>query len=130
MWWDMGRRDEAQFAVMEQAATDYFPTALREGRYQGFLAHDGDTVVGGGGIVISDWPGVLGQRIPKRAMILNVYVEPQYRRRGIARMLMETMISWCRENHFKNVGLHASDEGRPLYEKLGFKPTNEMRLDL
>jgi hypothetical protein len=43
---------------------------------------------------------------------------------------MEIMISWCREQDFANVGLHASDEGRPLYEKLGFQPTNEMRLDL
>jgi hypothetical protein len=23
--------------------------------------------------------------------------------------------------------LHASDEGRPLYESMGFEPTNEMR---
>jgi hypothetical protein len=40
------------------------------------------------------------------------------------------MIDWCRENGFINVGLHASDEGRPVYEQLGFKPTNEMRLEL
>jgi len=26
------------------------------------------------------------------------------------------------------VNLHASAEGRPLYEKLGFEATNEMRL--
>lgn len=28
------------------------------------------------------------------------------------------------------VSLHASVEGRPLYEGLGFEPTNEMRLGL
>jgi len=27
------------------------------------------------------------------------------------------------------VVLHASDDGRPLYDKLGFTPTNEMRYD-
>ncbi len=131
MWWDMGRRDEAALDLMDRAAGEYFATAVADGSYRGFLALDGKgKVVGGGGIVISAWPGIPGQRKPQRAMILNVYVEREYRRRGIARALMKAMIAWCRENDFANVGLHASDEGRPLYEQLGFKPTNEMRLTL
>ncbi|HZQ17801.1 MAG TPA: GNAT family N-acetyltransferase [Terriglobales bacterium] len=130
MWWDMGRRDETALELMEQAAREYFPSTVRDGSYRAFLAFtENSEVVGGGGIVISAWPGSLGQREPKRAMILNVYVEPEYRRRGIARDLMKTMIAWCKENGFLKVGLHASDEGRPLYESLGFKPTNEMQLD-
>jgi len=80
--------------------------------------------------VISPWPGTLGQRAPQRAMILNMYVEPEYRRRGIARSLVNEMIRWCRGNGFVHVGLHASEAGRPLYEQLGFRPTNEMRLEL
>jgi hypothetical protein len=43
---------------------------------------------------------------------------------------MKVMIAWCRENGFTSVGLHASEEGRPLYEQLSFQPTNEMRLNL
>ena len=131
MWWDMGRRNEAALGLMEEAAQEYFSTAVVQGSYRGFLAvAAGGRVVAGAGIVLSAWPGMLGQRSPRRAMILNMYVEREYRRRGIARALMVNMISWCRENEFKSVGLHASDEGRSLYEQLGFKPTNEMRLDL
>jgi ribosomal protein S18 acetylase RimI-like enzyme len=130
MWFAMGR-DEAALAAVEPVAREYFTRALPNGGYRGFLAVTATgKVIGGGGIVISDWPGLLNQRQPKRAMILNMYVEKEYRRRGIARRLMETMITLCRENEFANVGLHASDEGRPLYEKLGFRATNEMRLDL
>ena len=80
--------------------------------------------------MVSPWPGVLGQRQPQRAMILNMYVEREHRRKGVARALMETMIRWCRENEFAYVGLHASESGRGLYEKLGFQPTDEMRLEL
>ena len=131
MWWDMGRRNENALDRMEKAATEYFSQALPEGGYRGFLAiDDGGSVIGGGGIVISPWPGVLGQREPRRAMILNLYVERDHRRRGVATALMRAMIAWCRENRFASVGLHASDEGRALYEKLGFKATNEMRLEL
>ena len=131
MWWDMGRRSETALDAMDAAASEYFATAVSDGSYRGFLAVDQTgAAIGGGGIVISPWPGVPGQRQPRRAMILNVYVEREHRRRGVARALMETMIAWCRENGFADVGLHASDEGRPLYEQLGFKPTSEMRLDL
>jgi GNAT superfamily N-acetyltransferase len=131
MWWEMGRQDEAALRLMEAAATEYFTTAVADGSYRGFLViHANGQAIGGGGIVISPWPGVPGQRHARRAMILNVYVEREHRRRGIARRLMQGMIDWCRENEFTNVGLHASDEGRALYEELGFEPTNEMRLTL
>ena len=129
MWWDMGRRDPAALQLMDAAAREYFPVAVANGSYRGYFATTAaGATVGGGGIVISPWPGSLGQREPRRAMILNLYVEREFRRRGIARALMEAMITWCRENAFVSVGLHASDEGRPLYEQLGFQPTNEMRL--
>jgi GNAT superfamily N-acetyltransferase len=66
----------------------------------------------------------------RRVTILNVYTDPAYRRRGIARALMETMIDWCRRERFARVTLHASDDGRHLYESLGFEASNEMRLKL
>ena len=73
---------------------------------------------------------MLVSTLASRAMILNMFVEPHYRRRGIARSLMEVMIlAWCKSAGYSYVGLHASDEGRPLYESLGFQPTNEMRLN-
>jgi len=131
MWWDMSRRDEMALNLMETAAREYFGTAVADGSYRGFLAtDDAGEVIGGGGVVISPWPGILGQHQPRRAMILNVYVEPEQRRRGVARTLLKAMIAWCRGNGFANVGLHASDEGRGQYEQLGFTPTNEMRLTL
>jgi GNAT superfamily N-acetyltransferase len=43
---------------------------------------------------------------------------------------MQTMIEWCRREGFARVNLHASEDGRHLYESLGFEPSNEMRLKL
>lgn len=130
MWWDMGRREEIALELMENAATEYFSQAVPQGSYRGFLAVDSTgRAIGGGGIVISAWPGVLGQIQPQRAMILNLYVEREHRRQGVAQALMKKMIAWCQRNGFCSVALHASEDGRALYERLGFKPTNEMRLD-
>ena len=43
---------------------------------------------------------------------------------------METVVDWCRTEGFYTVSLHASHEGRSLYESMGFRDTNEMRLFL
>jgi GNAT superfamily N-acetyltransferase len=59
---------------------------------------------------------------------MNVYTSPAYRRQGLARHILETMLSWCAEQEMDQITLAASNEGRPLYESLGFKQTTEMRL--
>ena len=87
-------------------------------------------MVAGGGIVIVPWPGYPGATEPRRAWILNMYTEPEFRRQGIARRILAMILDWCRGEGFPSVSLHASAEGRFLYEALGFKPTTEMRLQL
>jgi GNAT superfamily N-acetyltransferase len=63
-----------------------------------------------------------------RGNIVNVYTETAYRRKGLARELMKTAMEWCAREGVEMVILHASDHGRPLYERLGFEATNEMTL--
>ncbi|WP_045234703.1 GNAT family N-acetyltransferase, partial [Deinococcus pimensis] len=67
---------------------------------------------------------------PARAYVLNVFVEPGDRGRGLARTLMDHLLAEARARDVRVVALHASGLGRPLYERMGFTPTNEMRLVL
>jgi GNAT superfamily N-acetyltransferase len=60
--------------------------------------------------------------------VLNVYVEPGWRRRGVARLLMQHVLGYVRAQGIARCTLHPSAEGKPLYESLGFAPTREMRL--
>jgi len=62
-----------------------------------------------------------------QGVVLNVYTEPTWRRRGLAALLMQHVLEWAEANKVKTLVLHASGDARPLYEKLGFVPTNEMR---
>ncbi len=97
--------------------------------YLAWIAESPDgSPAGGLGLWLMDWPPhMVGPGSP-RGNILNVYTEPQFRRQGIARGLMETALEWCRQHGIRAVILHASDDGRALYEQLGFEATNEMRL--
>lgn len=131
MFEEMGFRDAAVLDKVEVVSREYFIEALRAGRYVSWMAEDSNgEVVGGGGIVVADWPGFPGENQAKRAWILNMYTEPEARRSGVARRLMQTMIEWCRRAGYGSVSLHASEVGRPLYESMGFQQTNEMRIEL
>jgi GNAT superfamily N-acetyltransferase len=130
MFADMGAGSAAERDAMATAARPFIEAALKDGSYRGWLAEVDGRVVAGGGIAIVGFQPTPYDPSPRRAWILNMYTEPPYRRRGLARMILQHMIAWCREQGIGSVFLHASDAGRPLYESLGFEPTNEMRLDL
>jgi len=127
---DMGYSDDAALSAMVRATADYLKKSIPEGTFRSWLACDGDQIVAGGAVVIVPWPAHAYEPECRRATILNIYTDPEYRRRGIARQLMETIIAWCREQGFARVTLHASEYGKPLYESLGFEESNEMRLNL
>jgi GNAT superfamily N-acetyltransferase len=130
MYEDMGYKDDAALAGMVSTSEIYLQHALADGSFRAWVAEAADCIVGGAAILISPWPSHPYDQQCRRATILNMYVDPAFRRQGIARRLMHAMIDWCRREGFVNVTLHASDQGRPLYESLGFKPTNEMQLKL
>lgn len=127
MFEEMGFRDTSVLDGVDEVSREYFSEALQAGTYKGWLAEDvNGQAVGGGGIVIAAWPGYPGEKHAKRVWILNMYTEPEARRCGVAKRLLEAMIEWCRVQGFRAVSLHASAAGRPLYEVMGFQPTNEM----
>jgi GNAT superfamily N-acetyltransferase len=131
MFAEMGRGNAAQHARMAETTQAYLHRAMPSGNYVAWLAETAEgRVVAGAGVAIGDWPGSPDDPTGKRALVLNVYTEPEFRRQGIARQLMLAVIAWCRDEGLRTLSLHASDFGRALYEELGFRPTNEMRLHL
>src|SRR5271169_1828307 len=130
MYEDMDYKDITALAAMVSVSANYLTKAMAEGSFRAWLASVNDRIVAGGAVIISPWLAHPYDLECRRATILNVYTDRDYRRRGIARQLLETMIAWCRQQGFARVDLHASTDGRHLYESLGFEPSNEMRLKL
>ena len=54
------------------------------------------------------------------AWIGMVLTRPEYRRQGLAKRLMEDAITGAEQTGLHTLKLDATDEGRPLYERLGF----------
>ena len=131
MFFEMGYRDHAILDAMTAAFRPWLRRKMEEGEYLAWLAIAPDGAVAAGlGLWLMDWPPHMVGPGSRRGNILNVYTNPESRRQGLAHRLMEVALDWCRINRIRAVILHASIEGRPLYEKLGFRPTNEMRIML
>jgi uncharacterized protein (DUF849 family)/ribosomal protein S18 acetylase RimI-like enzyme len=136
MFRDMGRLAADAETTLVQATVEYLRDAIPRGEYLGWVAES--TVspaepVGGAGVQLRRMlprprPTGTGIEPGPEAIILNVYVEPDCRRRGVADALMRSVLSALAERNVGRIVLHASEEGRRLYERLGFVPTNEMQL--
>jgi ribosomal protein S18 acetylase RimI-like enzyme len=129
MFLDMGI-DPTVVAAGSPGGRAWLERTVPTGQYLGLLAVEATDVVGGVGVTWLDLPPNMHTALDMRAYILNMYVEPSHRRRGLARQLVEEALSVCRDAGVDLVNLHASDFGRHLYESMGFTTTNEMRLTL
>lgn len=135
MFHGMGSISPSLEPALRDASTRYFDAAVASGEYVSWLAfpaEDAQHPIGGAGLQLRSMlprPDPSGGTLllGLEGLVLNVYVDPGWRRRGVAGRLMTDLIAWTRANGVVRLVLHASSEGRPLYESLGFIPTNEMR---
>ncbi len=61
----------------------------------------------------------------KRAHLMNVYVNKNYRRQGIAQKMVNLLIAEAKSRGVTEISLDATDAGRPLYKSLGFCENRE-----
>ena len=138
MFQEMGLVPESLFEAYRAKCETCICEMLRSGEYIGWLARPGELrhkIVAGVGVqlrnVLPHPVGEPGGEISigqgRHAIIINVFTESAWRRRGVAKLLLEQIISWARAERLDRLVLHASDEGRALYERIGFIQTNEMR---
>jgi GNAT superfamily N-acetyltransferase len=138
MFQDMGQLPADLFEPLRASARARLSALLGTGEYVGWLAsprQTPDAVVAGVGVQLrqvlphprrrADGSVVVADG--RHAIVLNLFTEPPWRRHGLAELLMRHLLDWARRERLDRLVLHASAEGRPLYDRLGFVPTNEMR---
>jgi GNAT superfamily N-acetyltransferase len=134
MFRDMARTTREIEPSLFESCADYLAKALQSGEYVGWVAQltpSPHTPIGGAGVqfrplVPRTDPDGKSVLIGREGLILNVYVDPAHRRQGVARVLTETIIRWAPGAGIVRLVLHASPDGKSLYESLGFLASNEM----
>lgn len=62
--------------------------------------------------------------------VQTVVVDPPWRRRGLGARVMDHALDWLASRDVSAVALQTTEDGAPLYRKLGFVPTGEDLLTL
>lgn len=117
--------------AFEKANLEFFTSALAGGSYVGIIAEKDGIPVGNGGICFHLHPPSYSVPNGKSACLLNMYTRPAARGMGIAGKILAQLVEYSRQHGCCKVFLNASDMGKPLYLKFGFKEVaNEMVFDL
>jgi GNAT superfamily N-acetyltransferase len=135
MFRDMGVLAPDLEPQLHVATEVYLRDAMPRGEYVGWLASVSDReddIVAGAGVQIRrilPRPMDAENRIAigLEGLVLNVFTEKEWRRQGIAERLMREVLAWAATSEIDKLVLHAAEDGRNLYERLGFVQTNEMR---
>jgi ribosomal protein S18 acetylase RimI-like enzyme len=120
-----GLSDDADMTEVEHQSYEYYQKALRDGTHTAYLAFDGDRFAGAGGISYYQVMPTFHNPSGNKAYIMNMYTRPEYRRRGIARQMLDILINDAKARGISFITLEATMMGRPLYESAGFVPMKD-----
>lgn len=120
MFRDAGADDQS-LALMTSHFRPWLAPRLADGSYFGFIVSCDGRQAGGVGLMLIDWPPhPLHPADDRRGYVLNLFVEPEHRRKGLARRLMQLAESELARRGATLLVLHATEKGRPLYAELGW----------
>ena len=120
-----GKSGESFKGEFTQLSEEYF----KNGDQTTVLAFDGENAVGCATVCYITLMPTADHPTGKRAHIMNVYVRPDHRRRGIARQMMSVLLDETRDRGVTYISLDATESGKPLYKALGFD-TNEENMGM
>jgi GNAT superfamily N-acetyltransferase len=127
MFLDMGVPEEATEAV-HQAFVAYLKQAIGSCEYLGWVGFLEGRLAGGLGALIQQGPPFSHNMDGRSARLMSMYVLPECRRQGMATALMEAALRDLYRAGIRAFSLVASNQGRPLYLRLGFEDSPEMKL--
>ena len=126
---DFGSVTDQERKGMETQLPDYFSRKLGT-ELIAFVAKYGERIVSVAYLHIIEMPansillnGLYGE-------VLSVYTEPDYRGKGICTKLMNNLVEYGRKIGLGRIDLSATDEGYPIYAKVGFKEKEHRYRDM
>ena len=121
----MAMRKELDNGFQEDALSpltkDFFQRNLPNGSHVAFVCEDEGRLVADVGLTLFEMMPTTKSPNGKVARLMNMYVAPQYRRRGIAQSLLKMSVGYAKEIGCTRIMLNPSEMGKPLYLNFGFQ---------
>jgi len=131
MFEDMRQRTTDEHKMGDRAYRKWALQKMKMGLMRCYLVKDGKgKVVGGGAIWLREVQPSAGYPARLVPYLMSMYTEPEFRRKGVATLVVHEAEKWARSQGYSEMNLHASRQGRKVYPKLGWKRGWEMYIDL
>lgn len=102
---------------------DYFVRKMPAGDFIAWVAEGEGAIVATSGVTIFERPPNGANLAGLEAYLSNMYTLPGWRGRGLGTALVATIVAHLKATRVRRIWLHATDEGRPVYAKAGFVPS-------
>lgn len=113
-----GVADRAEFLRVTE---EYLYAHFGDGSYIARCAFDGDKIVSSAILCVYELLPVERHFKHVNGLLLNVFTLPEYRRQGLAFRVLTELFAQAKAAGVCEVYLDYTDEGYPLYVKLGFE---------
>jgi len=131
MWLDIHPDYEREVLATEKGTRKWIEDQLSKGNLIGLVVRTPDGEEAGSGCIWlrEEQPRPTDMRLVV-PYLMSMYTVKRFRRQGVASLIVKGALKWCREKNYDRIVLHASNEGRPVYEGFGFELSNEMRFKI
>ena len=116
-----GGREAPKDVDLKAALFDYYRMHMADGTFVSWLAMEGDKIIGTSGMSFVEKPPYFTCPSGKLGLLSSMYTNPDYRRMGIAKELLDRVVNEARNYGCGAVHITASDMGVKLYTAYGFK---------
>ena len=100
---------------------DFFKRNIKSGTHIAFVCEHDRQIIATVGVTLFEIMPTTKYRNGKVARLMNMYVSPFYRKRGIAKELLNRVIEYAEEHKIGKIMLNPSHMGKSLYENYGFQ---------
>lgn len=115
-----GLDEDTDMSVVAEESYEYYKSSLVNGAHTAYLVFDGEKFIGSGGISFFRVMPTYHNPTGRKAYIMNIYTDPEYRRRGVGYKVVDLLVSEAKKKGVYHITLEATKMGRKLYEKYGF----------
>ncbi|MFX1511326.1 MAG: GNAT family N-acetyltransferase [Promethearchaeota archaeon] len=129
---EMGRiQTDSDELTLKNACEQYFTATIPQRKFLSWILEINGKIIAVSGLIFLQRPPSVNNPSGKEAYIMNMYTLPEWRKKGLGANLLKEIINYVRKKNISLIRLHATEEGRGIYEKNGFiLPTEpEMVLD-
>ncbi|OUP44895.1 GNAT family N-acetyltransferase [Pseudoflavonifractor sp. An187] len=122
-------QDIAALDLVKEQLYQYYTWSIPTNNHIAYLAFENSLCIGTGGICFYQVLPTYHNPTGRKAYITNMYTIPEFRNRGVATHILDSLVKESLRLGVKFISLEATESGRPIYKKYGFVQLNtEMQL--